>query len=133
MQLIHQTLTGGHLLHWLTFAVPAATLLVVGGLVPSKTAARLLLVGVAMTLATAVVSSTAPDLFQVRYGAPLAMARAGLDPLTGQPRTAITLLRACVVGNLLFWCSSAVLLGALTRAVAPRLRRRRAKRLGSRA
>jgi ABC-type uncharacterized transport system permease subunit len=122
MLLIHETLTGTHLLHWLTGAVPVATLFVVSGIVSSKTAAKLLLVGVAMTLATAGLSSVAPEVSQVRHGAPLPMARTGLDPLTGDVRTSITVLRACFVANLLFWCSSAVLLGAFIQSMVRRLR-----------
>ena len=129
MQLIHETLTGSHLLHWLTVAVPVATLIVVSGVVSTRKAARLLLLGVVMTLGTAFLASTAPHLSHVRYGAPLAMARAGIDPLTGELRTSITMLRACFVADLLFWCSSAVLLGALiqsaVRQLRPRPRRRR--------
>ena len=118
MEFIHETITGTHLLHWLTVAVPVATLVVVSGVVHRRTAARLLLVGVAMTLATAALASTA--LTQVRYGAPLPLARVGLDPL-GEMQTSITLLRACFVANLLFWCSSAVLLGGFIQALARRL------------
>lgn len=131
MQLLHETLCGTHLLHWLTGAVPVATLLVVSGVVHRKIAARLLLLGVAMTMATALLASTAPGLSQMRYGAPLPMARAGLDPVTGDLRTSITLLRACFVANLLFWCSGAVLLGALVRSVARQLRLRPARPLRS--
>jgi hypothetical protein len=117
MQLLHETVTGAHLLHYLTGAVPTATLLVVSGTLHSKKAARLLLVGIAMALATMCLASTAPALLQVRYGAPLPMARAGLDPLTGELCTSITVLRACFVANLLFWCSSAVLLGAFIQSM----------------
>lgn len=124
MQFIHETVCGTHLLHWLTGAVPMATLLVVSGVLRSKIAARLLLLGVAMTMATALLASTAPALSQVRYGAPLPMARIGLDPLTGEVRTSITVLRACFVANLLFWCSSAVLLGALIQSLVRQLRPR---------
>ncbi|MCA9707352.1 MAG: hypothetical protein KDK70_15975 [Myxococcales bacterium] len=124
MQLVHETLTGTHLLHWLTVAMPIATLLVVSGSVHSRLAARLLLLGVVVTLATAGLASVGPGLSQVRYGAPLPMARMGLDPVTGDASTSITVLRTCFVANLLFWCSSAVLLGALTRSLARRLRLR---------
>ena len=130
MQLIHETLTGSHLLHWLTAAVPVATLLVVSGMVSSKKAARLLLLGIVMTLGTLLLASVAPTLSHVRYGAPLAMARAGLDPLSGEMRTSVTVLRACFVANLLFWCSSAVLLGALIQSVTRRLRPRPRVRRG---
>lgn len=118
------------MLHWLTAAVPVATLIVVSGLVSSKKAARLLLIGIAATFATAVLCSQAPQLAQVRYGAPLAMAQAGIDPLTGELRSSITVLRACFVANLLFWCSSAVLLGAVIQTLARRLP---TLRVGSRA
>lgn len=119
MEFIHETITGTHLLHWLTVAVPVATLVVVSGVVHRRTAARLLLIGVAMTLATAALASTA--LSQVRYGAPLPLARVGLDPLGGDMQTSVTLLRACFVANLLFWCSTAVLLGGFIQALARRL------------
>ena len=122
MQLIHETLTGTHLLPWLTGAVPLATLIVVSGIVRTRTAAKLLLLGVVMTLATVGLVSTAPELSQMRYGAPLPMARTGLDPITGDVRTSVTVLRACFVANLLFWCSSAVLLGALIQSLVRRLR-----------
>lgn len=127
MQLIHETLGGTHLLHWLSGAVPLATLVVVSGVLRGKVAARLLLVGVAMTMATTALTSTAPELLQLRYGAPLPMARAGLDPLTGDVSTSITVLRACFVANLLFWCSGAVLLGALVQAIAGQVRPRQGR------
>jgi hypothetical protein len=101
------------MLHWLTLAVPLATLVVVSGMLGPKKAARLLLVGVATTLATVLLVSVAPGSSHVRYGAPLAFVRAGLDPLTGDPSTALKILRACFVADLAFWCSGAVLLGVL--------------------
>lgn len=119
------------MLHWLTVAMPLATLLVVSGVVGPRKAARLLLAGVAMTLGTLVLSSTDVGLTHVRYGAPLPMARAGLDPLTGDPSTAITVLRACVVADVLFWCSGALILGALEQTLMrgrPRVRRLRSTR-----
>jgi hypothetical protein len=106
------------MLHWLTFAVPLATFVVVSGILRPAKAARLLLVGVATTLASAALVSVAPGSSHVRYGAPLAFARAGLDPLSGDPSTALAVLRTCLVADLLFWCSSAVLLGALVQAIA---------------
>jgi hypothetical protein len=115
-------------LHWLTAAVPLATLLVVSGTVRSKTAARLLLIGVAMTLATSLLASVAPTSSHVRYGGPLPFARIGLDPLTGELRATITVLRACFVADLLFWCSNAVLLGSLIQYLARRIRARRSRR-----
>lgn len=126
---VHDAVQGVHMLHWLTAAVPLCTLLVVTGIVSPKKAARLMLVGVATTLATVLVASVAPGFTHVRYGAPLAFARAGLDPLTGDPST-LTLLRACFVADLLFWCSGALLVGALVQRVARRARSHRAARRG---
>jgi hypothetical protein len=128
MQILHDAVQGIHLLHWLTVAVPLATLVVVSGVLRTKKTARLLLLGVMMTLVTAGLASTAPGASHMRYGAPLPFARAGLDPLTGELRTAITVLRACFVADLLFWCSSAVLLGALIQRLAQRGRAHRARR-----
>jgi hypothetical protein len=128
MRLLHDSLQGIHLLHWLTATVPLATLLVVSGTLRTKKAARLLLIGVAMTLVTAMLASIAPTSSHVRYGAPLPFARAGLDPLTGELRTTITVLRACFVADLLFWCSNAVVLGSLIQHVARRTRARLARR-----
>lgn len=118
MHLVHGALQGIHMLHWLTVAVPLATLLAVSGIVRPKKTARLLLVGVAMTLATAALTSIDPEHALIRYGAPLPMVRAGFDPLTGELRTGFTLLRACFVANLLFWSSGALLLGALIQTLA---------------
>ena len=115
MGYIHEVVQGIHLLHWLTVAVPLATLVVVSGVLRPRQAARLLLVGVVATFATVLLTSVAPGSSHVRHGAPLAFARAGLDPLTGDPSPALTILRACFVADLAFWCSSAVLLGALIR------------------
>jgi hypothetical protein len=125
MPTIHDAVQGVHMLHWLTAAVPLATLLVVTGIVSPTKAARLMLVGVATTLATILLASVAPASTHVRYGAPLAFARAGLDPLTGDPTTALTVLRACFVADLLFWCSGALLLGAVIQRLARSLPRRR--------
>lgn len=126
MDLVHDAVQGIHMLHWLTAAVPLATLVVVSGVLDSKKAARLLLVGIATTLASALLVSVAPGSSHVRYGAPLAFARAGLDPLTGDPSTTLTLLRACFVADLAFWCSSAVLLGAIIAGLARHVRATRA-------
>lgn len=115
---VHDAVQGVHMLHWLTAAVPLATLLVVTGIVSPTKAARLMLVGVATTFATLLLASVAPASTHVRYGAPLAFARAGLDPLTGDPSTTLTVLRACFVADLLFWCSGALLLGALIQRLA---------------
>ncbi len=123
MEWLHDTVTGTHVLHWLSVAGPLATLLIVSGALRSRTAARLLLIGVAMTVATGFVYSTAPELSQARYGAPLPVARAGVDLASGELRTAVTVLRTCFVANLLFWCSTAVLLGALIQSTARRARR----------
>lgn len=148
MDLVHDVVQGIHMLHWLTVAVPLATLVVVSGMLGSKKAARLLLVGIVATLASVLLTSVAPGSSHVRHGAPLAFARAGLDPLTGDPRTTLTILRACFVADLAFWCSGAVLLGALiqpqilqirglvarVRPARPRAHRRRSLRVaGSRA
>ncbi|MCX4247859.1 hypothetical protein [Paraliomyxa miuraensis] len=129
MHVLHDTLQGIHLLHWLTGAVPVATLLVVSGWVSAKKAAHLLLLGVALTLLTTALSSVDPELSHVRYGAPLPLARAGFDSLSGDLRTSITVLRACFVADLLFWCSGAVLVGAVVQGMGrhgdrPRPRRR---------
>ncbi|MCA9655379.1 MAG: hypothetical protein H6712_23670 [Myxococcales bacterium] len=121
MELLHDSIRGIHMLHWLTAAVPLATLVVVSGMVPSRRAAHLLLLGVAATMATAVLGSAAPELAQLRYGAPLPMAQVGVDPLTGELRGSITVLRACFVANLLFWCSGTVLAGAFIRGLARRI------------
>ena len=127
MQLLHDALQGIHMLHWLTGAVPVATLLVVSGWVGAKKVAHLLLLGVAVTLLTIALSSVDPELSHVRYGAPLPLARGGLDPTSGDLRTSITVLRACFVADLMFWCSGAVLVGAVVqgssrRGGRPRLR-----------
>lgn len=132
MGILHDAVQGMHLLHWLTAAVPLATLLVVSGTLHTKKAARLLLLGVAMTWATTMLASIAPGSSHVRYGAPLPFARAGLDPLTGELRTTITVLRACLVGDLLFWCSSALLLGAVIQSLARPARRRAARHRAAR-
>ncbi len=129
MRLIHDAVQGIHLLHWLTLAVPLATLLVVCGTLGTKRAARLLLIGVATTLATAGLTSMDPTASHMRYGAPLSFARVGLDPLTGELGRTLSVLRACFVADLLFWCSSALLLGALIRALTRRARPHR--RVGS--
>lgn len=126
MDLVHDAVQGIHMLHWLTAAVPLATLVVVSGVLGSKKAARLLLVGIATTLASTLLVSVAPGSSHVRYGAPLAFARAGLDPLTGDPSTTLTVLRACFIADLAFWCSSAVLLGAVIQGLARRARASRA-------
>lgn len=126
MDLVHDAVQGIHMLHWLTAAVPLATLVVVSGVLGSKKAARLLLVGIATTLASTLLVSVAPGSSHVRYGAPLAFARAGLDPITGDPSTTLTVLRACFVADLAFWCSSAVLLGALIAGLTRRARASRA-------
>lgn len=120
MELLHESIRGIHMLHWLTVAVPLATLVVVTGLVRSRKAARLLLLGVAMTFAAAALASEAPELSQVRYGAPLAMAHAGIDPASGELHTSLTVLRACFVANLLFWCSASVLLGFVIQGLTRR-------------
>lgn len=128
MRLIHDSLQGIHLLHWLTATVPLATLLVVSGTLRTKKVARLLLIGVAMTLATAMLASVAPTSSHLRYGAPLPFARIALDPLTGELRATMTMLRACFVADLLFWCSGSVLLGSLIQFLAGRVRARRSRR-----
>lgn len=115
---IHDGVQGIHMLHWLTVAVPLATLVVVTGMLRPTKAARLLLVGIATTLATVAVTSVAAGASTMRMGAPLAFARAGLDPLGADASPVITLLRACLVADLLFWCSSAILLGALIQSLA---------------
>jgi hypothetical protein len=122
MGLVHDAVRGIHMLHWLTVAVPLATLVVVSGTLGPRKAARLLLVGIATTFATALLVSVAPGSSHVRYGAPMAFVRAGLDPLSGEPSTALTVLRACFVADLAFWCSSAVLLGAVIQGLARRVR-----------
>ncbi len=121
MAWLHDGVTGTHLLHWLSGAVPLATLLIVAGALDTRKAARLLLVGVAMTLLTVLVQSTAASPMQVRYGAPLPMARASVDIMTGEFRSSIMVLRACFVANLLFWCSTSVLLGAMIQALVRRI------------
>jgi hypothetical protein len=128
MSFVHDAVQGIHMLHWLTFAVPLATLVVVSGILHPSKAARLLLVGVATTIASSFLVSMAPGCSHVRYGAPLAFARIGLDPLTGDPTTALTVLRACFVADLAFWCSSAVLLGAVFQSLARRARASRSPR-----
>lgn len=124
MGLIHDTVQGTHMLNWLTAAVPLATLLVVCGTLGTKKAARLLLLGIAMTLATIALGSLDPGSSHMRYGAPLPFARAGIDPRLGDVDTTLSVLRACFVADLLFWCSSAVLLGALVQSLARRARPR---------
>lgn len=121
----HDSVQGIHLLHWLTVAAPLATLVVVSGMLHPTKAARLLLVGVATTFATGMLDSVAPGSSHVRYGAPLPFVRAGLDPLTSDPSTALTILRTCFVADLVFWCSSTVLLGVLIQTLARRMRRAR--------
>ena len=121
MDLVHTTIRGAHLLHWLTFAMPVATLLVVSGAVRSARAAKLILLGIAVTFATLLLSSYAPELHQVRYGAPMPIVRTAYDIVGDGQRTSLTILRAGFVANLLFWCSSSVLLGACIQTLARRL------------
>lgn len=121
MELLHDAVRGIHLLHWLTVAVPLATLVVVSGAVRPRLTGRLLLLGVAVTLATGLLGSIAPETHQIRYGAPLPMLTAGLDASTGEARTPLTILRACFVADVLFWCSLALLLGAVGQGVSRRL------------
>jgi len=121
----HDAVQGIHLLHWLTIAAPLATVVVVSGMLRPTKAARLLLVGVVATFATAIVTTVAPNSSHVRHGAPLAFLRMGLDPLTGEPSTALTVSRMCFIADLAFWCSSAVLLGVLIQILARRVRQGR--------
>ncbi|MEM7156181.1 MAG: hypothetical protein AAF799_25230 [Myxococcota bacterium] len=125
MELVHTTIRGAHLLHWLTFAMPAATLLVVSGVLRSRRAAKLILLGIVVTFATLLLSSYAPELHQVRYGAPLPIVRTGYDTMGDGGRTSLTILRAGFVADLLFWCSSTVLAGASIQTLARRLSPRR--------
>ncbi len=131
MELLHDSIRGAHLLHWLTFAVPLSTLVVVGGMLRVSKASKLLLLGVVATFATLLLHSNAPQLHQVRYGAPLPIARAGIDITTGELLTSLTVLRTSFVADLLFWCSSAVLLGLFIQSLVRRLPRRHP--VGSRA
>lgn len=125
VQPIHDWIRGIYLLHWLTGAVPLATLVVVGGVLRPNVAARLVLAGVIVTLASGWLYSIAPETSQIRYGAPLPMVCAGLDLASGELRTPLHLLRACFVANLLFWSSTFVLLGAIVTPLWTRRARRR--------
>ncbi len=123
MGFIHDAVTGAHMLHWLTLAVPAATLVVVSGVLSPRVASRLMLIGVVMSVATGVLVSIDPALSQARYGAPLPLAHLPVDLATGQARASLYVLRACLVADVLFWCCNALLLGAVIEGLTRRFRR----------
>jgi hypothetical protein len=133
---LHDHVTGVHLLHGLTAAVPLAALLVATGAITLRRTAWLALLGLLLTLASAqLVSIHGPEHARVAvqvgvrvawFGAPLPYARAVVDA-NGGLATTPTILRAYAFADALFWVCAAVILGSilsvLSRLSTPRVRR----------
>ncbi|MEM6992163.1 MAG: hypothetical protein AAF721_16755 [Myxococcota bacterium] len=117
MELLRGHLTGTHLLHMLTVLAPMATVIIVSGMISAKTAMKLLGLGVLLTLgtvglATVATSTSVPHL---EVGAPLPLARAALEAKLFDRILTATLLPANLLGDLVFWCSTSVIIGSVIR------------------
>ena len=120
MELVRGFFSGALLLHVLTVAAPLATLIVAGGIASWRSSLLLLALGLGATAATLELSSSVAtsSMTRIEVGAPLPFARLpggvdGVDRLAG-----ITLLPANLLGDAIFWCSAAIVVGTLLRVAA---------------
>lgn len=111
------------LLHFLTVLAPLATIIIVSGAISWKTSLKLVLFGLLAAAATFQLDSVvaASGSAHVEYGAPLPYARAAWDLALSQRKGDPTPLPANLIGDVVFWCSSTVVIGTLLRWVALRL------------
>ena len=115
VELLRAHFSGAYLLHYLTVAAPLATIIIASGALGWKRALQLILLGVVITGATFGLTSvvSTASYSTIEYGAPMAYARAAWDAGAGQRLDIPTLVRANLIGDLAFWCSTTVVFGSI--------------------
>ncbi len=114
---VHGHISGVHMLHWLSVAVPLAALVAACGVVSLRRACWLSLLGLLLTVATVQLTSVKGEAPTAFFGAPLPLARAPVaadGTLAAMP----TPLPTYAIADALFWVSTVVLLGTLVTVLA---------------
>ena len=126
MGALHGHLSGLHLLHWLSVAVPLTALVAACGLVSLRRVCWLTLLGVLLTVASVQLTSVQGGTPTAFFGAPLPLARAPVAA-DGTLAATPTVLVTYAVADALFWVTAVVLFGTLITVLArlgtPRPRR----------